>query len=58
MAARDVATRVERLIEGLRARPDTESARALAEEGKQLLECVEQLRQVDGSEQDRQQLHK
>ena len=57
MTARDLAARVERLTEGLRAAPDTDAARALADEGQQLLESVEQLQQVDCSEQDRQQRH-
>jgi hypothetical protein len=49
---------VKRLAEGLRARPDVEAARALAENGQALFENVKQLAQLEGGEQDRQQLHR
>lgn len=58
MAAQDLAEWIERLAEGLRARPNGDSAPTLAGEVQQLLDRVQQLQQIEGGEQERQQLHR
>ena len=56
MSAQELAERVRRLAEGLRAQPDLAAARALAAEGQALHESAQQLQQLEGGEQGRQQL--
>ena len=53
MSAQELAERVQRLAEGLRAQPDLAAAIALRTEGQALHDSVQQL---EGGEEGRQQL--
>ena len=56
MSAQEIAARVQRLAEGLRAQPDWDAAPALVAEGQALHDSVQQLQQLEGGEQGRRQL--
>lgn len=58
MFAMQLVEQIESLAEGLRARPGAAAAHALAEDAQRLLERVQQLRQIEGSERESQRLRR